>query len=171
MAEMTNIASAGEGQPAFDAGAWLARFKQVGGTAWQTSDGLGIGWEVLGDTDEQCLRARAVYGEVEGRREALEAISAHMSDRSAWEALLARYEAAEAVTEAAMEDDDIDASVDAAHELLCALMDMPAPDKRALRWKLDYLLGGPAGQGSTMSWSREFVAQTVADIERFLGEA
>lgn len=51
-----------------------------------------------------------------------------------------------------------------------ALMDTPAPDLAALRFKLDHLLE-PDSDGSTACWSRAYVAQTVADYQRLLGAA
>lgn len=51
-------------------------------------------------------------------------------------------------------------------ELIC----MPAPHRSALRWKLDKILRGGVG-GSTPCWSAEYVAQTIADYRRLLGEA
>jgi hypothetical protein len=51
-----------------------------------------------------------------------------------------------------------------------ALMDIPAPDLEALRWKLDQLLE-PNSEHSTAAWSRDYVAQTVADYHRLLGDA
>lgn len=50
------------------------------------------------------------------------------------------------------------------------LMGMPAPDRAALRWKLDLLLE-PDADGSTGSWSRDYIRQTVADYQRLLGDA
>jgi hypothetical protein len=46
-----------------------------------------------------------------------------------------------------------------------ALMEMPAPDLAALRWKLDQL---PDCDGSLAAWSADFVRQTFADIDRLL---
>ena len=51
-----------------------------------------------------------------------------------------------------------------------ALMAMPAPDCNALRWKLDKVLEADS-DGSTPCWIREYVAQTVADYQRLLGDA
>ena len=55
-------------------------------------------------------------------------------------------------------------------EAECALMDTPAPDLAALRFKLDHLLE-PDSEGSTACWSRDYVAQTIADYQRLLGGA
>ena len=50
-----------------------------------------------------------------------------------------------------------------------ALMDLPAPDLAALRWKLDQTLR--IDGDSTPCWSAEYVRQTVADFRRLCGEA
>lgn len=48
-----------------------------------------------------------------------------------------------------------------------ALMETPAPDAPAVRWKLDRLLEVDS-LGSTPCWSREYVQQAVADYQRLL---
>lgn len=48
------------------------------------------------------------------------------------------------------------------------LIAMPAPDRAALLWKLEYLLKGD-GNGID-PWTMSFVAQTVADCRRLLVE-
>ena len=50
-----------------------------------------------------------------------------------------------------------------------ALMNLPAPDLAALRWKLDQALR--IDGDSTPCWSAEYVRQTVADFRRLCGEA
>ncbi|MBY6015125.1 hypothetical protein KUV75_09465 [Qipengyuania gaetbuli] len=47
-----------------------------------------------------------------------------------------------------------------------ALMEMPAPDLAALRFKLEKLLA--ADDGSTDGWSADYVRQTQEDIRRLL---
>ena len=49
------------------------------------------------------------------------------------------------------------------------LIALPAPDRPALLWKLEYLLRGDGD--SVDCWSVDFVAQTLADCRRLLGEA
>lgn len=49
-----------------------------------------------------------------------------------------------------------------------ALMATPAPDRAALRYKLDYVLD--ARGGSNDSFSADFLVQTIADYRRLLGE-
>lgn len=48
------------------------------------------------------------------------------------------------------------------------LIEMPAPDRTALLWKLEYLLKGDGD--SIDPWTMSFVAQTVADCRRLLVE-
>jgi len=48
------------------------------------------------------------------------------------------------------------------------LMDIPAPDLPALRWKLDQLRDE---NGDIVQWSAEYVDQCFADVARLLGEA
>lgn len=48
------------------------------------------------------------------------------------------------------------------------LIALPAPDRTALLWKLEYLLKGDGD--SVECWSLDFVAQTVADCRRLLVE-
>lgn len=50
------------------------------------------------------------------------------------------------------------------------LMDMPAPDARALRWKLDHLLEADWANGVS-NWSCDYIRQTRADMSRLLGDA
>lgn len=50
------------------------------------------------------------------------------------------------------------------------VLETPAPDLAALRYKLDYLLGDDSTD-STPAWSADFVAQTLADIARLLPDA
>lgn len=51
---------------------------------------------------------------------------------------------------------------------MATVMDTPAPDLPALRWKLKEVF--PEGEGnSTPSWSADYVAQMLRDINRLLG--
>ena len=54
-----------------------------------------------------------------------------------------------------------------------AVLAIPAPDGTALMWKLDRLFGpGACTNGSTASWSEEYIAPVLADARRLLsGEA
>lgn len=50
-------------------------------------------------------------------------------------------------------------------EALEQLMDMPAPDLAALRWKLEQL---HEGDGGMPAWTAEYIAQTYADVARLM---
>lgn len=50
-----------------------------------------------------------------------------------------------------------------------ALMETPAPDLAALRWKLAKVIDSD-GTNAISAWSAEYVAQTIADIARLLPE-
>lgn len=52
-----------------------------------------------------------------------------------------------------------------------ALMAMPAPDRAALRWKLDRIFEVSGGSESVPSWTRRYLAPTIADYQRLLGSA
>lgn len=49
-----------------------------------------------------------------------------------------------------------------------ALMNMPAPDLQALRWKLDRAL--TIEDGTLAEWGERYLRQTIADVARLLGE-
>ena len=51
-----------------------------------------------------------------------------------------------------------------------ALMELPAPNLAALRWKLDHILEPDSGSDETPGWSMGYVRQTIADYRRLLGE-
>lgn len=60
---------------------------------------------------------------------------------------------------------------EAAYETEWAVMDIPAPDLPALRWKLEKLLRTDP-DGSVSCWSAKVIAVTMADVRRLLvGEA
>jgi hypothetical protein len=65
--------------------------------------------------------------------------------------------------------DEADERWEALGEATCAardaLMDMPAPDLGALRWKLEQL---PDPDGDMPAWTADFVRQTFADVTRLL---
>lgn len=67
--------------------------------------------------------------------------------------------------------DDLDAQAeklgDQVHEATWTLMDAPAPDLAALRWKLDYLTDNGTGFDA---YDAAAVAQTLADIARLMPE-
>lgn len=78
---------------------------------------------------------------------------------------------------------DHDSGMDAANErwealaqrerdALKSLLDTPAPDLAALRWKLDFLMvdtGEP--DGDMPGWSADYFRQALADIARLLPDA
>ena len=116
---------------------------------------------------------------------------AHASPRVAWDAAMARYIKARAISDAFNRDhydvyirrqnadhsygipDNIsdrgEALIDEMVNAEGVLMDMPAPDRAALRWKLDIVL--EPGEEFTPSYSANYVAQTIADYRRLLGDA
>ncbi len=49
------------------------------------------------------------------------------------------------------------------------LMDIPAPDRSALRQKFDVIFA--MEDGAVPAWTEEFLSQTMADIARLVGEA
>ncbi|MGN6622101.1 MAG: hypothetical protein ACTHKR_13700, partial [Sphingomonas sp.] len=62
-----------------------------------------------------------------------------------------------------------DAACDAEVDAMSALMAIPAPNGKALLFKLNKIIASEESTGSTPSWSWAFVQQTVADMRRLLG--
>ena len=62
-----------------------------------------------------------------------------------------------------------DELIEQAGDIVSELLETPAPSSAALLWKVRYLLAAEPGRG-TGSWEAEFVAQTLTDCTRFLGE-
>lgn len=62
-------------------------------------------------------------------------------------------------------DDRSEALTERFIETRAALMEMPAPDLAALRWKLEQL---PDPDGSMAAWSADFVRATFADVANLL---
>lgn len=95
--------------------------------------------------------------------------NAHADDPCAhWAHLIDEFQAVEAIPR----DDVTDESIDLAGDLIGKIMAMPAPHNTALRWKLDYLLSTDwNGERSTGAYSADYVAQTVADYRRVLGNS
>jgi hypothetical protein len=83
------------------------------------------------------------------------------------DALTARFGSAHEVPSAI--DDEFDRLVDVASDLECAVMETPAPDLAALRWKLDRLLEPDDPDASTPCWNKDYVRQTIEDYQRLLG--
>jgi len=110
-------------------------------------------------------------------------------DQAKWGAAMMRYRLAnlrfdsDLATFKAMpeEHDDyrlwhtlIDQSADEVADARRALLDMPAPELSALRWKLDHVITfeGDVGDDEYMeSWSRDYVEQAIADYKRLLPAA
>lgn len=67
-------------------------------------------------------------------------------------------------------EDRWEALGDAAHAARGKVMETPAPDLAALRWKLQHLLADD-GSESVSAWSMDYIAQTKADIARLMGDA
>ena len=61
----------------------------------------------------------------------------------------------------------------AEREAWAALIEMPAPDLRALLWKLEQLLGPDAldAEGHTPAWSEDIVSTVMADARRLIALA
>jgi uncharacterized protein YfaP (DUF2135 family) len=112
------------------------------------------------------------------------------SPRAKWDAAMASYEtatAAEAYYHEHVYCPEDDASVDEerpfsnaiqgrweqllheASDRRMALMDTPAPDRRALRQKFDIIF--TMEDGGLPAWTEEFISQTRADIARLMGDA
>lgn len=66
-------------------------------------------------------------------------------------------------------NDHSEALTDRMMEALDTLLEMPAPDLAALRWKLDQFMPND-GHGSS-AWDAGYLAQTLADIARLLPPA
>lgn len=93
---------------------------------------------------------------------------AEANPRAAWDSAIAKLQAFEVAFEAHPDPDDD--MLDAWGDTVSDVMKMPAPDRRALRWKLDRVLEIDA-DGYTTSFSRDYVEQTIADCRRLMGDA
>lgn len=101
-------------------------------------------------------------------------------DHAAWSRALATFLAAQAMhaeagrlTDADPDNDELseaaEVACDAEVDAMSTLMDVPAPDGRALLFKLEKIIASEESTGSTPSWSWPYVQQTVADMRRLLG--
>ena len=91
--------------------------------------------------------------------------------RTAWDTAMVRWRTAE--EEYYRYLDEIETPADVLSEektSFLAMMDAPAPDRAALRWKLEYLLAADC-MDNTRTWSAREVRGTLADIARLLGDA
>jgi hypothetical protein len=84
-------------------------------------------------------------------------------EQTAWWALVDRLAAVEASQPVSQE------SIDEAGDLIGQIMATAAPDAASVRWKLDYILN--ATDGSSGSYSADYLQQLTADYRCFLGEA
>lgn len=103
--------------------------------------------------------------------EAKEKGESEMADN--WSAAMTRFRIAErayqdCVSAEVVDDGKADELCDIECDARWALMRMPAPDRAALLWKLEYLLQG--SNGSLDPYTLENVAQTVEDMRRLLVE-
>lgn len=111
-------------------------------------------------------------------------------DSGGWNAAMARFQAAEAaenrfyqqvyakaddawirrdVKIPAAVTDEMDRLTEEADDLRWAVMKVPAPDRAALRWKLEHVLRDD-GSGGITAYARSHLDQTLADIGHLLGE-
>jgi hypothetical protein len=117
-----------------------------------------------------CERAGAIINEEMaelgiGEPSRADTNQAPASPRERWNALVAEFDAVNAIKG----DDITDEIIERAGDLIGEIMDMPAPDTESVRWKLDYLLD-PSDGSEPGAYSREYLAQTVADYRRFLAD-
>lgn len=68
-------------------------------------------------------------------------------------------------------DDVSDELCDAETEAWREMLDTPAPDRAALRMKLEQLLKIDSGLSATNAWDADEVRQTIADVARLLADA
>ncbi len=88
---------------------------------------------------------------------------ARTPEQMAWQALIDRLSVVEDIAPVT------DECISEAGALIERIMATPAPDAGAVRWKLDYILN--ATDGSSGSYSVDYLRQLTADYRRFLGEA
>lgn len=90
-----------------------------------------------------------------------------------WSAAMTRFRIAESAyldcaSAEVVDDEKADELCDIESDARWALMAVPAPDRPALLWKLEYLLQG--SNGALDPYNIEDLAQTVADCRRLLVE-
>ncbi|WP_072384062.1 hypothetical protein [Novosphingobium sp. NDB2Meth1] len=101
------------------------------------------------------------------------AISAQ-PDAKAWDKAMLKFRIAEraylnCAASEPLNEDLADQLCDIESDARWELIGMPAPDRPALLWKLEYLFQG--SNGSLDPYNLEHLAQTIADCRRLLGEA
>jgi hypothetical protein len=111
-----------------------------------------------------------VYKPLEAQFEALLAENGYVRGKPGFEEGRAKFLPLHGVTSEISDLQD-ELSERAADEQT-ALLNTPAPDLAALRWKLDHLfwLEPDEPDASTSSWRRKYIAQTVADYRRLLSD-
>ncbi|MEG3178170.1 hypothetical protein U1872_18160 [Sphingomonas sp. RB3P16] len=118
------------------------------------------------------LYTRMFWGAVEDlQRIAIDQHAARLANGgAAWDAGLAKMEAAKALSDGFADDEDTDASNDAHErygEAMSDLMVIPAPDNAALLWKAEYLFGVTSDKGQDgYSWRADILAAYVTDVRR-----
>lgn len=111
---------------------------------------------------------------------AIQSLRAMQSDPFArWNAAMARFDAAKAAADECNRRADagdasalaqLDGLADAESDRRWDVINTPAPDLAALRWKLDYVLEGDK-EGYTQSLNLAHLRQLPADMARLMGEA
>ena len=140
-----------------------------------------------GATRRTFLSASAALGAVA----AIPATALAMPSAAQWDATMRRYLDAKAATDRYLEqvwrpaynrrspgthsladriENEAERLSDAEHAAHDMLIGMPAPNRAAVRWKLDYLLGTDH-DGYNSAWSESYIRQTIADYRRLLGDA
>lgn len=165
---------------AIDPKIFLDYFAECGGGYCLTPDGqLWLGILQTGTTKGDRTIAAQIMREVKPAD--AERIKAYLIAREKgenqiaddWSAAMVRFRIAErayqdCVSAEVVDDGKADELCDIECDARWALMRMPAPDRPALLWKLEYLLEG--SNGSLDPYTLENVAQTVEDMRRLLVE-
>lgn len=97
---------------------------------------------------------------------------AHTAEQLAAIGLIREFRNAKRAAAARLNLDAIGEEMEARTDAYCdsrhALMEMPAPNLAALRWKLDYAFAECREGRSMDCWHADFMAQTIADYQRLL---
>ena len=174
---MTDTTTTSADDNHFHAAAWLAKFEKAGGGYLQRPDGDVLLCSLLTQPSihEQASAQRMLNDLSQGDRYTL---LAHIEGRdTSPEAMWAeRFVAMEDANERyqvslGKTDPELDSASDRYVDARDALMQTPAPNLAALRWKLDELLNADDMDEGTPSWDASFVAQTIADYHRLLVDA
>ncbi|CAH0496622.1 hypothetical protein [Novosphingobium sp. CECT 9465] len=163
-----------------DPASFLAYFTELGGGYWLTPDGellLGVLqtnakeanrrlaaqlMRQIGTDDAQRIKnhiTARLNGDDQTRVGWTQAMRRHTIALHAYEAIAAS---------ASLDDHEADRLCDIENDIRWELIGMPAPDRPALLWKLEYLFQGSSG--SLDPYNIELLAQTLADCRRLLVE-